>query len=59
VLLAGAVFHVLLDLFIHKKRGRFRFYFDRSHVHCLVFEWARARRTGAPMSDRSEPEDDE
>jgi len=40
----GMVFHMLLDLFVHKKRGRFWFYPNWSHLHCLTSEWLRARR---------------
>jgi len=40
----GAIFHVLLDLFVHKKRGRFWLYPDWSHVHCLLFERLRKER---------------
>jgi hypothetical protein len=47
VLALGVVSHVLLDLFVHKKRGRFWLYPDWSHLHCLAFEWFRGRYVGA------------
>jgi len=44
----GVVFHMLLDLFVHKKRGRFWVYPDWSHLHCLIYERLRGGRAGAP-----------
>jgi hypothetical protein len=59
----GVVFHVLLDLFVHKKRGRFWFYPDWSHFHCLLYEWLCARVAGAqhvaPSLSDYPSEDDE
>ena len=59
----GAVFHILLDLLVHKKRGRFWFYLDSSHLHCLLFELLRARHVGtqraALSASDNASEDDE
>jgi len=39
----GVAFHILLDLFVHKKRGRFWLYPDWSNLHCLIVEWLTGR----------------
>jgi hypothetical protein len=57
----GVVFHMLLDLFVHKRRGRFWVYPDWSHLHCLTYDWLAARRAKvfdpSDLSDPSDPSD--
>lgn len=38
ILSLGVALHILLDLLIHKSRGRFWLYFDPSHLHCLSLD---------------------
>jgi hypothetical protein len=43
LLTMGMVFHILTDVFLHKKRGRFWFYFDPAHAHSLTMDAWRSK----------------
>ena len=47
VLALGVAFHMLLDLFVHKTRGRFWLYPDWSHLHFLTYDWLARNRNAA------------
>lgn len=53
----GALFHLALDLCLHKERGRFVFRVERSHVRCLTLELLRwLTKDTAAEDGRKRPE---
>ncbi len=49
----GVALHVALDLFVHKKHGRFWIYFDAAHLHSIIGGWIRRQRI-APVDEDEE-----
>ncbi|MCX8035638.1 MAG: metal-dependent hydrolase [Candidatus Sumerlaeia bacterium] len=47
----GVALHVVLDLFVHKKHGRFWIYFDAAHLHSIIGRWIKGRTTAAANED--------